>query len=271
MGEVVETGSAVSEFRVGDRIVTMMQGLGGVRAERPGGYAEYVTVEASAAAPVPSDLDAYDMAGLGLASVTAFEGLRRLGPLDRRRIVVTGASGGVGSAAIGVAKAQGADVVAVISRLERADYVRSLGATEIIVSHEIAKGALGEETVDGILDTVAGESFGSYVTALRPGATLSLVGAVGGSDVSFNAYHLLNVTLTGYSSESLKGLSLRHAIAAIGEWLRRGALVPPSRTVFSLREAAAAHESLERHAVQGGCFLFHTLLECPCCSKMRPA
>ncbi len=126
VGEVVETGSAVSEFRVGDHIITMRQGLGGVRAERPGGYAEYVTAQVSAAAPVPSDLDVHDMAALGLASVTAFEGLRKLGPLDGRRIVVTGGSGGVGSAAIGIAKAQGAEVVAVISRLDQADYVRSL-------------------------------------------------------------------------------------------------------------------------------------------------
>ncbi len=51
------------------------------------------------------------------------------------------------------------------------------------------------------------ESFGAGVAALRLGGTLSLVGAVGGSKVSFNAYHLLNVTLTGYSSESLDGLS----------------------------------------------------------------
>ena len=59
LGEVVETGAAVSDFRVGDRVITMMQGLGGVRAQRPGGYAEHVIVRASAAALVPSDLDPF--------------------------------------------------------------------------------------------------------------------------------------------------------------------------------------------------------------------
>ncbi len=59
------------------------------------------------------------------------------------------------------------------------------------------------------------------------------------------------MNLTGYSSENLDGLSLRRAIAAIGEWIRRGALVAPSRTVFPLSEAAAAHESLESQTVQG--------------------
>jgi NADPH:quinone reductase len=251
VGEVVEKGSDVAEFRLGDRIITMMQGLGGVRAERPGGYAEYVAVRASAAAPVPADLDAHDVAALGLGSVTAFEGLRKLGPLGGRRIAVTGAAGGVGSAAIGVAKAQGAEVVAVISRIGQAEYVRSLGAAEVIVAHEVTTGALRQETLDGVLDAVAGHLFGGLVAALRPGATLSLIGAVGGSEVAFDGYRLLEVTLAGYSSESLDGPSLRQAMAAIGDWLRRGALVAPARTLFPLREAAAAHESLERHAVVG--------------------
>ena len=99
LGEVVEIGGDVSEFRIGDRIITMMQGLGGVRAQRPGGYAEYVVVQATAAAPIAEDVDPLNMAALGLASVTAFEGLRRIENLKNRRIAVTGAARGVGSAA----------------------------------------------------------------------------------------------------------------------------------------------------------------------------
>jgi NADPH2:quinone reductase len=96
LGEVVEIGGDVSEFRIGDRIITMMQGLGGVRAQRPGGYAEYVVVQASTVAPIAREVDPLDTAALGLASVTAFEGLRRIGDLKDRRIAVTGAAGGVG-------------------------------------------------------------------------------------------------------------------------------------------------------------------------------
>src|SRR2546430_304157 len=98
VGQVTEVGASVLEFRPGDRIMTMMQGLGGVRAERPGGYAEYVVVRAAAAAPL-AIIDPLDAASLGLASVTAFEGLRRIGTLANRRIAITGAAGGVGSAA----------------------------------------------------------------------------------------------------------------------------------------------------------------------------
>ncbi|HEX3501143.1 MAG TPA: zinc-binding alcohol dehydrogenase family protein [Stellaceae bacterium] len=251
VGEVVEIGAAVSRFRLGERIVTMMQGLGGVRAHRPGGYAEYIVIAADAAAPVPVDLDVFDVAALGLAAVTAFEGLRKLGKLDGRRIAITGAAGGVGSAAIGIAKAQGAEIVAVISRRRQEDYVRALGATAALVPEEVTSGALGEESLDGVLDAVGGTAFGSYVAALKAGGALSLIGAVAGGTVSFDAWRLLETTLTGYGSESLDGASLRHAMARICDWLRSGALAPPSRTIFPLAEAAAAHEGLERHGVSG--------------------
>jgi len=251
VGEVVETGSAVAKFRAGDRVITMMQGLGGVRARRPGGYAEYVTVAAASVALVAPDLDPIDMAALGLGSVTAFGGLARMGAIAGKRIVVTGASGGVGSAAIGVARAQGATVIAVVSRAERAEYVRTLGAQDVLVSDQVLAGGLGEETVDGVLDNVAGPLFEPCVKAIRPGGTLSLVGAVGGGHVAFDAYYLLEATLTGYGSEHLDGPGLRHAVKTIGDWLRSGALAPPARKLFALDHAAAAHELLERRGVEG--------------------
>jgi NADPH:quinone reductase len=251
VGEVVARGEQVADFQIGDRAITMMQGLGGVRAKRPGGYAEFVTVSAAAAAPVPADLDPLELAALGLASVTALEGLRKLGMLGGRRIAVTGATGGVGSAAVSIAHALGARVVAVISRTEQADYARSLGAAETILASDVSEGSLGEETLDGVLDAIGGSSFGPLVAALRPGAALSMVGAMAGSAVTFDAYRLLEVTLTGYSSEQLDGASLRRAMTSLIDWLRRGILRPPAHAVYPLKEAAAAHERLERRGVQG--------------------
>ena len=128
VGEVVEVGANVSDVRVGDHVITMMQGLGGVHPQRPGGYAEYVVVRASAVAVFAGNVDPLEMAVLGLASVTAFEALRKIGDIGNRRIAVTGAAGGVGSAAVAIAKAQGAEVIGIISRSEQAEYVRSLGA-----------------------------------------------------------------------------------------------------------------------------------------------
>ena len=251
VGEVIEVGRRVTDFRSGERLVTMMQGLGGVRAERPGGYAEQVIVAASTCALVPNTIDPLDIATLGLASVTAFGGLRKIGVLRGKRVVVTGAAGGVGSAAVSLAKAEGARVVAMVSRAHQATYVRSIGADEVVTREEVDGGALPERSVDGVLDNVGGSAFSKFVAALREDGVLSLVGAVAGHEVMLDAYRLTEATLTGYSSESLDGSRLRAVIAEIVQLLEQGRWPPPARKTFALREAAAAHDSLERHNVTG--------------------
>jgi NADPH2:quinone reductase len=74
---------------------------------------------------------------------------------------------------------------------------------------------------------------------------------VGGGNVAFDAYRLLEVTLTGYSSETLDGTALRRAVRSISDWVSQGAIPGPHRTVFPLHEAAAAHRALEQHFVHG--------------------
>jgi len=261
VGDVVEVGEAVHEVRRGDRVITMMQGLGGVRARRPGGYAEYVTVAESAVARLPAGVDPRDMAALGLVGVTSYEGLRQIGRLKGQRVVVTGAAGGVGSAATAIAHAQGASVIGVVSRPEQADYVRALGADEIVIaSKEAPASSLVSESVDGVLDVVGGDLFGACVAALRTGGTLSLVGAVAGNEVRFDAYELMRpVTLTGYSSESLDGQTLRHAVAALAEWLINGTIKPPASKFMPLAEASQAHALLERGGVKGRVLLVPSL------------
>lgn len=253
VGEVdaAADGGAV---QVGANVVTMMQGLGGVRAERPGGYAEHVTVAADAVAVIPADVDPLAVAAVGLAGVTAYEGLRRTGPLAGMRVVVTGASGGVGSAAVSLACAlDAAEVIAVVSRPERVEYVRGLGADRIVVSAQadLAE-ALPARSADRVLDTVGGPLFGACVAALRPGGGVCSVGAVGGAQVGFGVDALQQpVTLTGYSSETLDGPGLRDAMTTICTLLALDELALPEITQLPLEGAAAAHTLLEEHRVQG--------------------
>jgi len=251
IGDVAEVGSAVTGLSVGERVITMMQSTGGLRAKRNGGYAQLATLPQHIVARVPGDLDPLDLAALGLAAVTAYEGLRKLGAIEGRRVVVTGASGGVGSVAVAIAAARGAEVTGIVSRAERSAYVRSLGAQAVHTAHEIEGGALGDESLDGVLETVGSTLFAPCVNALRPGGTLSMVGAIGGGEVTFDAYRLLGVTLTGYSSETLDGTSLQAAMDDICGWLRQGRIRAPARTLFPLREAAQAHAALERRGVEG--------------------
>jgi NADPH2:quinone reductase len=254
VGEVVEVGAAVTGVAVGDRVFTMMQGLGGVRAERPGGYAAHVTVAADAVAPVPMDIDPLDLASVGLAGVTAYHGLALLGPLDGRLVVVTGAAGGVGSTAVALAKRAAAKVLGVVARAEQAGYVTGLGADQVVVAQttEELAAQLPPRTVDAVFETVGGPLFPVVAKALRPGGRLSLIGAVAGGDVRFDAWDLtLGITLTGYTTEHLDGAALRSATAELVEALRSGTLALPARTVLPLDQAAEAHALLERRAVSG--------------------
>lgn len=252
VGEIEDIGPDVHELHRGDRVITVMQGLGGVRALRPGGYGDHVTVPAFVVARLPSGVDPIAMAAIGLVGVTAYEALRRIGVLSKKRIVVTGAAGGIGSAATAIAHAQGALVTGVILFPEQADYVRSLGADEVIVFSKDGIGAaLGTERAHGVLDAVAGDLFAPCLAALVTGGTLSLVGAVGGSRVTIDAFELTRVTLTGYSSEMLNGGDLRVAVSRLAGWLSDGSIKPPSHQSLPLSRAAEAHAMLEQGRVAG--------------------
>jgi NADPH2:quinone reductase len=226
VGEVVEVANGVDMIRAGDRVWTMMQGLGGVRAERDGGYAEHVTVSASVVASLPSSVDPVAFAAVGLAGVTAHQGLERLGDLAGRSVVITGPSGGVGSVAILLARAAGANV----SGLKRGAPPPS------------------PKSVDAVFDVVAGPLFPALVSSLRHGGRYCIVGAIAGGDVRFDAWSLLDaLVLTGYSTEDLDGDGLRAATHA----LLASNLPSPPHTVMRLAEAARAHDLLERRALEG--------------------
>jgi NADPH:quinone reductase len=226
VGEVVEVARDVPDLAVGDRVWTTMQGLGGVRAERDGGYAEHVTVAHQVLAPLPSDVDAVGFAAIGLAGVTALESMRKLGPLAGKTLVVSGSSGGVGAVAVEIGRALGATVVA----LTRSSPLPA------------------PATVDAVLDGVAGPLFGPLIAALRPGGRYCMFGAAAGGDVSFDAWGLIERrVLAGYSTEDLDGSALRRST---NELLALRLPAPPT-TVLPLGEAARAHALLEQRSVQG--------------------
>jgi NADPH2:quinone reductase len=252
VGIIEAMGTDVDDWQVGQSVITMMQGLGGVRAERPGSYADFVTVDSNALAGIPGQVAPADMAALGLAGVTAFEGLRKLGPLDGRRIAITGAAGGVGSAATAIARGLGASVLALVTNTGDVDYVRKLGATDAIVVAKGAKPAVELQTCDGVLDTVGGPLFGPCVDALSDGGVLCLVGAVAGGDVAFDAWQLVRpVTITGYSTETLDGAALQRTVNALAALLDRKAIAIPDYRIMPLHQAAHAHALLEQRHVRG--------------------
>jgi NADPH2:quinone reductase len=199
-------------------------------------------------APVPPEVDPLAAAALGLAAVTAHQGLARLGSLAGRSLVVTGAAGGVGSVACALGAALGAHVVAVVRAPAPAEYLRGLGVARIVTdAAELAPGAAG-----AVLDSVAGALFEPLIAALADGGRYCMVGAMAGDRAAFSAWELLRgISITGYSSETLDGPALRAATAEIFARLLRGELSPPAYETLPLSRAAEAHRRIEARGVRG--------------------
>ena len=125
-GRVEAVGAGVETFAVGDAVFGDLSGSGF------GGFAEYVSAPADALAPIPAGVDPADAAALPIAGSTALQGLRDRGRIaPGQKVVVSGASGGVGSFAVQIAKSYGAEVTAVCSSA-KTGMVRSIGADHVI-------------------------------------------------------------------------------------------------------------------------------------------
>ena len=247
VGEVIELGEAVSNWKPGDRAITMMQRLGGIHGVRAGGYQEIVTVAADVLAPLPATLDPLAVAALGLAGVTAWSGLQRLDLERGERLLVTGASGGVGSAAVRLGTLLGCTVIATSSGPRSAAYLNGLSPSRVVdLSRESLPNALGAQSLDAALDTLGARVFGDCVRCLAPGGRLCLVGALTGPDLTLSAWELMrDVRLSGWSSENLTGEELRAAMQTLTGWLADGSLEIAYRC-FAMRDAAAAHCMMEQ-------------------------
>lgn len=156
-------------------------------SERDGGFAEYVAVDAARVHDMTtSPLTDEELACLPIAFGTAIGMIDRGGVTSGDRVVVTGASGGVGAAAVQLLAAIGAHVVAVTSS-DKADQVRSLGAEQIVERGDDVPARIMAEAggpADAILDVVGGPDFGGLTGVLRSGGTLVVAGAIAGAVVT---------------------------------------------------------------------------------------
>jgi NADPH:quinone reductase-like Zn-dependent oxidoreductase len=167
-GTVEAVGKSVSRFKVGDEV------FGGA----DGAFAEYVTVrEAGSVALKPGNLTFEQVAAVPIAGITALQALRDEGRVKPgQAVLVNGASGGVGTFAVQIAKAYGATVTAVCST-RNVDMVRAIGADRVIdyTKEDFTK---RPEVYDVIIDTVGTHSLSDYRRALTPQGSLVIVGAL---------------------------------------------------------------------------------------------
>jgi len=167
-GVVEEVGAKVTAFAPGDEVF----GVG------EGSFAEYARAAQSKLAHKPSNLGFAEAAVVPVSATTALVGLRAAKLEAGQKVLITGAGGGVGSYAVQLARAMGAEVTGVCST-SKLDFVRSLGATDVIdYTREDITSA--DRTYDAIIDLAGSRSVSSLRRALAPTGTLVLLGGEGG-------------------------------------------------------------------------------------------
>ncbi|OKH32943.1 alcohol dehydrogenase [[Phormidium ambiguum] IAM M-71] len=259
-GVVEAVGSAVQKFRVGDEVYFCCGGLG----TQQGNYAEKIVVDEKFVAYKPKNLSFAEAAAAPLVIITAWESLYDRGRLEAgRKVLIHAGAGGVGHVAIQLAKLQGADVCTTVSNQEKADFVRQLGADEIIFykQTDFVQAALNwtnGEGVDLAFDTVGGETFfktvpavkvyGDLVTILEPDTTQG--------NLKTARLRNLRISLELMLTPMLQGLveDQRHQAKILTESARlieQGQLKIHVSQTFPLAEAAAAHRLLESGSVTG--------------------
>jgi NADPH:quinone reductase-like Zn-dependent oxidoreductase len=207
-GEIVATGEGVDPARIGERVLVepCLWEVGGRELDRPwflgsecdGGFAEYVAVASRHAHAVHSGLGDVELASFPCSYSTAENLLQRCGLKAGERVLITGASGGVGSAAIQLATLRGAEVVAVTSP-DKVEALRRLGVDRSVLRGESLPAVLGRDSVDVVVDLVAGPAFPALLDVLRPGGRYATSGAIAGPlvELDVRTLYLKDLSLFG--------------------------------------------------------------------------
>ncbi len=163
-----------------------------------GAFAQFVKVPATEVFPVDCTWSDAELATIPCAYGTAENMIHRAGVSPGMRVLVAGASGGVGSAAVQLAKRRGAHVIGITTPAKAAD-VRSLGADEVILRGEDPAEALDKASVDVVVDNVAGPGFPAMLNVLKRGGKFVSSGAIGGPIVQLDmrVFYLKDLTLIG--------------------------------------------------------------------------
>lgn len=201
--------STVSHFKEGDEVIAIGFDLG---MNTPGGYGEYIRVPASWVTPLPAGMTIRESMVIGTAGFTAalcIEKLEQMGaaPADGP-VIVSGATGGVGSVAIALLAQSGYEVIASSGKADKEEYLKSLGASSVIGREELSKEnprpMLGTDYAHGV-DTVGGEILSNIIKSLRYGGSVAICGLV--ASVAFSTtvlpFILRGVNVLGIDSVEL--------------------------------------------------------------------
>ncbi|MFC9427461.1 NAD(P)-dependent alcohol dehydrogenase [Streptomyces sp. NPDC056987] len=241
VGEVAEVGPSVTGIREGERVW-------GLLGRTFGSAAEYVAVRPRCLAPAPAGLSPAEAVSLVVGGTTAITALRDKARLEPgERLLVRGASGGVGSIAVQIGKLFGAHVTA-LAGAKNLDFVRGLGADEALdyrTTHLSGQGAF-----DVIMDTV-GTQHAAYRRLLAPGGRMVAI-AIDFENVLTSVSYILGSTVHGSRRVRFSSrIPWPELFAELHRYARNGDIRPVVDTVHPLSSIADAHRALEAGGVRG--------------------
>jgi NADPH:quinone reductase-like Zn-dependent oxidoreductase len=238
-GVVEAVGAEVKRFKPGDGVYEMLPSIKG------GGYAEYAAVAEKAAALIPSGLSFEEAASIPVGALTALQALRDKVQLQPGTyLLINGASGGVGTFAVQIAKAMGAHVTATCSR-RNIDLIRSLGADDVI-DYTTTNILSGQRQFDLIFDAVGVYSFKQWKSTLTAKGTMVTVNPLFGNPLA--------VFLSRFSSKRLASVFVQpdgRDLEQLNQWIEAGKMRVVLERVYALADCTDAQRASETMRVRG--------------------
>lgn len=235
-GTIVAIGDGVERFAVGDRVYAQS-----FMNDKGGSYAEYVVVSQETVAPMPDGLDMVMAGGLPIAGVTALSNLQASGTGNKTKLMLWGASGGVGHVALQLAKRMGANVFAIASGADGVALVKQLGADEAVDGHsdDVVQRAraFAPDGFDIALVLVGGDTVQSTLSLVRQGGTIAFPNGVMPEPLAPDGVELKKAN--GFANPTL--LDQLNRLIDMGEFQ-----VHIAQT-FGLEEAAQAQSAMKQH------------------------
>lgn len=253
-GRIVAAGAAVPRSRIGQRVLIdpVLRARPTLRGTRTlylgsdcdGAFAEYVRVPAAQAYPIDSPLSDAELASFPCSYTAAENMLGRAQVRDGQIVLITGASGGVGSAAVQLARRRGACVIAIAGESKTAAIAR-LGASRVLPRGADLKTALGKESVDVVIDVVGGGQFPSLLEVVRRGGAYAVAGAIAGPLVTLDlrTLYLKDLRLLGCT------VSEPQTFADLVRYIEAGEIRPLVARTYRLEAMAEAQRDFleKRH------------------------
>ncbi len=246
-GEIVAVGNNIDAERIGERVLVepCLSQVEGSRPDVPwyigsecnGGFAQYVVVDSVHAYSINSSMTDIELASFPCSYSTAENMLTRSKLAQGERVLISGASGGVGSAAIQLAKARGAYVIAITSPSKQ-QQVLELGADQVVNRSDFLPDVLGENSVDVVIDLVAGSAWPQFLQVLRPKGRYAVSGAIGGAMVELDVRTLYLKDLSFFGCTVLEPEVFRNLVSHI----EQGAIKPLVAQTFPLEKIQLAQE-----------------------------